>query len=98
MVYFLALIAQNQKERPEAYAAYIEQVKPIVERYGGRYLARTDHVIPMQAGGCPDRVILVEWDTREQLEACFSSEEYQRICEKRERSVDSRAMIVEGLQ
>ena len=98
MVYFLVLIEQYQADRPAAYAEYIAQVRPIVERYGGRYLVRTDQVIPMQEGDCPDRVILIEWDTREQLETCFSSEEYRRICEKRERSVDSRAMIVEGVQ
>ena len=98
MVYFLVLIEQDQAVRPAAYAEYIAQVRPIVERYGGRYLVRTDQVIPMQEGDCPDRVILIEWDTREQLETCFSSEEYRRICEKRELSVDSRAMIVEGVQ
>ena len=98
MVYFLVLIEQDQAVHPAAYAEYIAQVRPIAERYGGRYLVRTDQVIPMQEGDCPDRVILIEWDTREQLETCFSSEEYRRICEKRERSVDSRAMIVEGVQ
>ena len=98
MVYFLVLIEQDQAVRPAAYAEYIAQVRPIVERYGGRYLVRTDHVIPMQEGDCPDRMILIEWDSREQLEACFSSEEYRRIRTKREHSVHSRAMIVEGVQ
>lgn len=98
MVYFLVMIEQDQENRPAAYTEYIAQVKPIVERYGGRYLVRTDHVIPMQEGDCPDRMILIEWDSREQLEVCFSSEEYRRIREKRECSVYSRAMIVEGVQ
>ena len=98
MVYFLVLIEQDQAVRPAAYAEYIAQVRPIVERYGGRYLVRTDQVIPMQAGACPDRMILIEWDSRERLEACFSSEEYRRIRKEREHSVRSRAMIVEGVQ
>ena len=37
MVYFLVLIEQDQDNRPAAYAEYIAQVKPIVERYGGLY-------------------------------------------------------------
>ena len=61
MVYFLVLIEQDQAVRPAAYAEYIAQVRPIVERYGGRYLVRTDQVIPMQEGDCPDRMILIEW-------------------------------------
>ena len=98
MVYFLVLIEQDQAVRPAVYAEYIAQVRPIVERYGGRYLVRTDQVIPMQEGDCPDRMILIEWDSRERLEACFSSDEYRRIRKKREHSVRSRAMIVEGVQ
>lgn len=98
MVYFIVQIKQDQEVRPEAYAEYIAQVKPIVERHGGRYLARTDRAVSMQEGDCPDRVILIAWDSRERLEACFSSEEYRRIQAKRENSVHSSAMIVEGVQ
>ncbi len=79
-----------------AYDSYIRLVKPIVERYGGVYLARTEQVRSLSGRRAPQRVILIRFDTRERLEACFASEEYRAIMDLRTESVDSRAVIVEG--
>ena len=87
----------GQKGRGE-YDEYIRLVKPVVERYGGEYLARTDQVCGLSEKRMPQRVILIRFDTREQLDACFVSEEYCGIMSKRADSVDSRAIIVEGVQ
>lgn len=94
MVYFIATIYREGDTDITEYEEYIERVKPIVERFGGRYLARTDSVIALSEKWKPDRVILIEWDSREQLERCFSSEEYKAICSKRENFVDSRVIII----
>ncbi|MGN0153833.1 MAG: DUF1330 domain-containing protein [Lachnospiraceae bacterium] len=94
MVYFIATIYKGRDTDVTEYEEYIERVKPIVERFGGRYLARTDNVTVLSEKWKPDRVILIEWDSREQLERCFSSEEYKAICSKRENSVDSMAIII----
>lgn len=94
MVYFIVAI-HSDKKRKEEYETYIRLVKPIVEKYGGRYLIRSDKVTPLQKEWCPERFIVIEWNTKEQLEACFSSEEYRAIAALRENSVDSRAIIVE---
>lgn len=94
MVYFIADI-RTPAERPDAYLAYIDKVKPIVARYGGVYLARSDRVTALTDRWRPDRVILIQWESRSQMEACFRSAEYRRIAGLREDSVDSRAVIVE---
>ena len=80
------------------YDEYIRQVKPIVERCGGTYLARTEQVASLSEKRAPQRVILIRFDTRERLEACFASAEYRAILSKRTESVDSRAIIVEGIE
>lgn len=94
MVYFIATIYKEGDTNIAEYEEYINDVKPIVERFGGRYLARTDNVTVLSEKWKPDRVILIEWDSREQLESCFSSKEYKAICSKRENSVESRAIII----
>lgn len=80
-----------------AYEEYIRLVKPIVEGYGGRYLVRTERLHSLSGKRAPDRVIVIRFDSREQLDACFSSEAYQAIMPKRTDSVDSRAVIAEGI-
>ena len=78
-----------------SYDDYIEQVKPIVESYGGEYLARSENVTALSPLRKPDRVIIVRFQSREKLDACFASDEYRRIMHERADSVDARAVIVE---
>lgn len=83
---------------PKEYAKYIEQVKPIVEAYGGEYLARTDAVESWSELRKPDRCIVIRFPNREAIESCFSSEQYKKIMAKRTKNVDSRAIIVSGME
>lgn len=78
-----------------SYDDYIEKVRPIVEKYGGVYIARTENVTSLSPLRKPDRVIIIRFPSREKLDACFSSEEYRQIMHERIDSVDARAVIVE---
>ena len=78
-----------------SYDDYIEKVKPIVESYGGEYLARSEKVTALSSLRKPNRVIIIRFPSREKLEACFDSEEYKQIMHERVESVDARALIVE---
>ena len=70
-------------------------MKPIVESYGGEYLARSENVTALSPLRKPDRVIIVRFQSREKLDACFASDEYRRIMHERTDSVDARTVIVE---
>ena len=78
-----------------SYDDYIEKVKPIVESYGGEYLARSEKVTALSPLRKPDRVIIIKFPSREKLDACFASDEYRRIMHDRVDNVDARAVIVE---
>ena len=96
MVYSIAAIMIDPQKGAGEYEGYIRRVKPVVERYGGRYLLRSEKITPLTSRWEPDRMIVIEWDSREQLELCFNSSAYRKIAGMRENSVDSRAVIVEG--
>lgn len=96
MVYFIACIRMNDSNENSSYMEYIREVKPIVEQFGGRYLIRSDKIMALSEKWRPDRVIVIEWDSKSRLEECFSSEIYLAIAGKRERAVESSAIIVEG--
>lgn len=80
------------------YDEYIREVKPIVEHYGGEYLVRTENLHCLSDQRVPQRAIVIRFSSREQLDACFSSPEYRAVMSKRTGSVDSRAIIAEGLE
>lgn len=94
MVYFVATIFFDKNKGYE-YSEYTEKVVPIVEKYNGRYLVRSEKIIPLGTDWKPNRIIIIEFDTREHLEECFASEEYRKIAPLREKSVDSNAIILE---
>ncbi len=79
----------------KTYDLYIEKVKPIVEKYGGQYLLRSEKVQSLHDLRRPQRVILIRFPSKAQLEACFSSSEYLAIMQDRIESVDARAILVE---
>lgn len=93
---YLIVTVSLSSDADTPYDSYIREVKPIVEKYGGEYLVRTNEVIPLSDDWKPDRVIVIRFPSRESLERCFASEEYRQIKSLREDSVDSHAIVVKG--
>jgi len=80
------------------YAVYVEKVRSIVEKHGGRYLARGGAVTPLTDNWKPERVAIIAFDNLRQIQECFSSDEYLRIAPLREQSTESRAIVVDGIE
>lgn len=95
MVYFVATVCFDKTRTENKYLEYIEKVVPIVKKYNGRYIVRSEKITSLSEEWTPSRVIIIEFDTKEQLETCFASEEYRKIAQLRENSVKSSAIIVE---
>lgn len=94
--YFMVCTYIDKGKDRASYDEYIQTVKPIVESFDGVYLVRAEDMIVLSEHWNPDRVILIRFPNREQLDKCFQSDEYIKIQGKRFNTVDSRAIIVEG--
>lgn len=81
----------------DTYFQYIEKARPIVESYGGHYLIRGGKVTPLFGDWIPERIILIQFPSQEDIERCFSSKEYLKIAKLRENSTKTRSVILEGL-
>ena len=93
--FFIIDVYIDKNKGRGSYDDYIEKVKPIVDSYGGEYLARTENVTALSPLRRPDRVIIIRFPSREKLDACFASDEYRQIMHERIDCVDARALIVE---
>ncbi len=59
-------------------AAYVQFVTPLVESYGGRYLARTATIEKLEGERQPSQILLIiEWPSREIARAFYDSPEYE---------------------
>lgn len=93
--YFIVDVYIDETKGRGMYDDYIQKVKPIVESFGGEYLARTENIFSLHPKRNPQRVVIVKFPSRQALDECFASEAYQKIMDKRSSSVDARALIVE---
>jgi uncharacterized protein (DUF1330 family) len=75
---------------------YGEQVPPVVERYGGRYIARGPATV-LEGNHQPMMIVLVEFPSVEQLQAFYNSDDYTPLKALRQQGSSCNFLAVEGL-
>jgi uncharacterized protein (DUF1330 family) len=75
---------------------YATQVPHLVERYGGRYIARGPAQV-IEGEHRPGMLVLLEFPSLEQIQAMYDSEEYAPLKALRQRSSAMNFLAVEGL-
>ena len=78
-------------------AEYVKNVTPMVEKHGGRYLARTSKVERLEGERKLLPVFLiVEWPSKEAAEAFYESKEYRPYRERRIAAAKNEFLLVAG--
>lgn len=78
---------------------YRELASASIARYGGRYLVRgADPVVPEGDWPARQRVVVVEFETMEQLQRWYGSEEYAEPLAIAKTVLNRRMLFVEGVR
>jgi len=93
--FFIISTKKGDASKRNQYEEYLERVKPIVEKYGGEYIVRSERVISFSESWKPDRVIVIKFASKEHVFKWLSSPEYKEIMQLRTDSVESDGVIVE---
>ncbi len=88
-------LAEIEVLNPQIYRQYIAQAYPIVISHGGQYILRSSSISPISGDWTPQRLILIRFESRAEIDNCFGSEAYRQIKHLRERSTKSRAVIID---
>lgn len=92
------VLVQVEVTDPEAYREYAQGAAPIVERYGGRFLARGGRYETLEGDWQPKRVVIIEFPSFEQAKAWHDSPEYREVRPIRERNAKTQFLtVVEGV-
>jgi uncharacterized protein (DUF1330 family) len=91
------MIVETKTKDPEKYAQYVSKVPKIAAHYGGRYLARTSKVEPLSGGWKPERLIILEFPSVDNIHRWLDSAEYRAIAPLREAGAETRAVILDGV-
>jgi len=90
-------VAELEVTEPSWVRDYINDVTPMVEARGGRYLARTGQAELYEGERqLPHVMLLIEWPSREAAEEFYESEEYRPYREARRAGSRGVFMLVAG--
>jgi uncharacterized protein (DUF1330 family) len=73
------------------------QVPAVIERYGGRFLARGGAAELLEGEPAPKRLVIIEFPDRAALRRFYDSPEYQPLVGLRQSASKGRLVAVEGV-
>jgi len=92
------LIVDTLLDNPELYETYKLRAKPLIESFGGEYLARGGNMTVRESDlWSPSRLVLIKFPDAETANRCFDSPEYQEILQISKNSARRTMVVVEGL-
>ncbi len=80
----------------QTYRKYTDRTPPIVKRYGGKFLARGGDILTVEGEEYKDRMVLLEFPSRQDILDWFADPEYQQAKAFRHASSVARILVIDG--
>jgi uncharacterized protein (DUF1330 family) len=90
------LVVDAKVTDPEQFLNYRELAQVAVAKYGGRYLVRGGKTEPLEGDWRPERLVIVEFPSAQQVRLFYDSPEYLAAREARAMAADFAMLVVEG--
>ena len=82
----------------EEYKKYLEKVKPMVEKFGGKYLIKGGKIDAKETDlWKPKRIVLVKFPNKSSALKWYNSEEYGALKHLRLNNASSNILFIEGV-
>lgn len=91
------LIARIDITDPDHYRQYSAQTPGVIEKFGGRFIARGGEIVTLEGQEETRRIALVEFPSLEQAKAFYRSAEYQEVKKLREGAAETQLVVVGGV-
>lgn len=92
------LIVDTLLEDPETYEQYKLKAKPVIEKFGGIYLARGGAITLKETDlWRPSRLVLIEFPDAATANRCMDSAEYQQVLPISKKSAKRTMVVLDGI-
>ena len=81
----------------EGFRPYIEAIPAFIARHGGRYIVGGAEAAVMEGDWAPDRLVILEFPSREHAKAFLADPEAQPLFAVRHRTTESKLVLVDGV-
>ena len=90
-------VAEINITDPAWIREYVTDTTRLVERFGGRYLARTPNLEKLEGERpAPEVLLIIEWPSKEAATAFYTSDEYRPLRERRRSGSTGEFLLVAG--
>ncbi len=80
----------------EEFGEYIREIPKFIEKHLGRYIVRGAEPTVMEGGWEPERVVIIEFPSRENAQSFLKDPEAQPLFALRHRTATSKLVLVDG--
>ena len=90
------ILVQVEVTNPPQYAEYTKLSPAIIEKFGGRFLARGGRSTTLEGPPAPSRVVVIEFPSYERAQAFYNSPEYTAARKVRAGAAKAQFVLVEA--
>jgi uncharacterized protein (DUF1330 family) len=80
----------------EGFTPYRENVPAVIGRHGGRFLVRGAQPKSVEGGWSPERMVIIEFPTRQNAEQFLADPDFRDLSKIRRRTTTSKLVLVDG--
>jgi uncharacterized protein (DUF1330 family) len=91
------LVVDLEITDPAGFEEYRRVVPPVIEKYGGRFVARGGSAEVLEGQWKPKRLTLIEFPRATRAKEFYNSPEYQKIIGLRLNAAKTNLVLVEGM-
>jgi uncharacterized protein (DUF1330 family) len=91
------VLVQVDVTNAQQYGEYTKLSPGIIEKYGGRFLARGGRTATLEGTPARGRVVIVEFPSFERAQEFYNSQEYQAAKKVRAGAATAQFVLIEGL-
>jgi len=91
------VLVQVDVTNAQQYGEYAKLSPGIIEKFGGRFVARGGRSMTLEGPPAPSRVVIVEFPSYERAQEFYNSAEYQAARKVRAGAATAQFVLVEGM-
>jgi uncharacterized protein (DUF1330 family) len=91
------ILVEVDVTNPQQYGEYMKLSPGIIEKFGGRFIARGGRSATLEGTPARGRVVVVEFPSYERAEEFYKSAEYEAARKVRTGAAAARFVLVEGI-
>ena len=90
------IIVEVNIQDPKEYQEYVKLTPATIAAYDGKFVVRGGETTSLEGDWQPGRIVILEFPSVERAKEWWNSEEYSRPKEIRQRTAETRMLVIEG--